>query len=214
MAHDSSHAEIERQLRQERVERFGRIRRLLRPLPRRANVARYPVLRHFSDAARRNPHLWSFQRKPVRTAIYVGALIAFLPIYGLQLLLGLGAAMLFRANLAIVCAFQLITNPVTAGPLYYLSYRIGHEILHTLELSDGQGPVGAGINALMVGGIVLGLVTAVTADLAYRFIMWEARQLRIRHQAARERAAAAAESVGIEAVTDEVAPASKSRQDR
>ena len=191
------HDEIERQHRAERAERFGRIRRLLRPLPRRTNLARYPVLRHFADAARKNPHLWSFQTDAVRRAIYVGAILAFLPIYGLQLFLGLGAAMLFRANLAIVCAFQLITNPLTAGPVYYVAYRIGSWLIQTLEFGHGREAMGTRFNALVLGGLVLGLTAAVIADLAHRFILWEAGQLKQRHAAARARAEAARADRGM-----------------
>src|SRR3546814_6139453 len=34
---------------------------LLRPLPRRANVSRYPVIKWFAGLARRLPFLWSFR---------------------------------------------------------------------------------------------------------------------------------------------------------
>ena len=191
MAPDDHHAEVERLHRAERAVRFGRLRRLLRPLPRRANLSRYPVLKHFAAVARRNPDLWSFQRLPVRKAIYTGAVIAFLPIYGLQLLVGLGAAILFRANLAVVCAFQLITNPLTAGPVYYAAYRVGIWLIHTFEVGHGREAMGTRFNALFLGGVILGLGVAVIADLAYRFAVWEARQLKERHAVARERAAVA-----------------------
>jgi hypothetical protein len=46
--------------------RLQRIRRLLKPLPRRANLSKYPVIRWFADAARRRPWLWSF--KPAHVA--------------------------------------------------------------------------------------------------------------------------------------------------
>lgn len=189
---EDDHAEVERQHRAERVARFGRLRRWLRPLPRRANLARYPVLRHFAAVAHRNPHLWSFQGPAVRKAIYVGAVIAFLPIYGLQFLVALGAAIVFRANLAVIIAFQLITNPLTAGPIYYAAYRIGIWLIHTVEMGHGREEMGTRFNALVLGGVILGLGVAVVADLTYRFLVWEAGQLRQRHSAARERAKAAA----------------------
>lgn len=185
MAPDDHHAEIERLHRAERVVRFGRLRRLLRPLPRRANLSRYPVLRHFAAVARRNPDLWSFQRLPVRKAIYAGAVIAFLPIYGLQLLVGLGAAILFRANLAVICALQFITNPLTAGPIYYAAYRVGIWLIRTVGAGHGREAMGTRFNALVLGGVILGLGVGVLVDLAYRLTVWEARQLKERHAAAR-----------------------------
>jgi hypothetical protein len=181
--------EDERRHRARRAVRFGRVKRWLRPLPRRANLSRYPVIRHFASVARANPHLWSFQEAPVRRAVYVGAVIAFLPIYGLQLAFALGAALLLRANLAVACAFQLITNPLTAGPVYYATYRIGIAVIRTLEIGEGRGLLGTRINALVLGGVLLGLAAGVVADLALRIARWEARRLRQRHARAREDAA-------------------------
>lgn len=183
--------EVERRHRAQRAARIGRLKRWLKPLPRRANLSRYPVLRHFAAAARRNPHLWSFRGVSVRRAIYAGAVIAFLPIYGLQLLFALGAAILLRANLAVTCAFQLITNPFTVGPVYYATYRIGVWVIRTLEVGEGRGAMGTRFNALVLGGVLLGLAVAVLADLGYRLAIWEARRLRERHAASRKGAAAA-----------------------
>lgn len=181
--------EAERRHRAQRAARIGRLKRWLKPLPRRANLSRYPVIRHFAAAARKNPYLWSFQGASVRRAIYAGSVIAFLPIYGLQLLFGLGAAILLRANLAVTCAFQLITNPLTAGPIYYATYRIGLWVIRTLEVGEGRGAMGTRFNALVLGGVLLGLAVALLADLGFRFAVWEARRLRERHAASRSVAA-------------------------
>lgn len=191
MAPEDDHAAVERQHRAERAGRFGRIRRILKPLPRRANLSRYPVLRHFAAIARRYPDLFSFQEMPIRKAIYTGAVISCLPIYGLQLLLGLGVAIIFRANLAVICAFQLITNPLTAGPIYYATYRIGISIIRTFEIGHGREAMGTRFNALVLGGVILGLALGVLGDLVYRFAAWEAQQFKHKHAAARERATAA-----------------------
>lgn len=181
--------ERERRHRAQRAARIGRLKRWLRPLPRRANLSRYPVIRHFADAARNNPHLWSFRVPSVRRAIYAGAVIGFLPIYGLQLLFALGVSILLRANLAVACAFQLITNPLTVGPIYYTTYRIGIWVIQTLEVGEGRGAMGTRFNALVLGGVLVGLGTAVVADLVLRMIVWEARRLRERHADSRTAAA-------------------------
>ena len=188
------HHEIERLYRAERAARFGRIKRWLKPLPRRSNLSRYPVIRHFADAARRSPDLWSFQRPAVRRAIYLGSIIAFLPAYGFHLLIALGAAILFRANLAISCALLFITNPLTAGPIYYGTYRIGIWWIHAFNLVDVDDAVRTPL-ALFIGGLILGIGVAILTDLFYQFAVWEAAQLRKRHAAARERAAAAKAAV-------------------
>ncbi|MEO1368099.1 MAG: DUF2062 domain-containing protein [Acidobacteriota bacterium] len=191
MAPEHDYAADERRHRAERAGRFGRLRRLLKPLPRRTNLSRYPVIRHFAAVARRYPDLWSFREGPIRKAIYAGAVIACLPIYGLQILLGLGVAIVLRANLAVMCAFQLITNPLTAGPIYYAAYRTGIWCIRTFEIGHGREAMGTRFNALVLGGVIIGLGLGLVGDLVYRFAVWEANQFKKRHAAARERAAAA-----------------------
>jgi uncharacterized protein (DUF2062 family) len=173
------------------------VRRLLRRLPHRTNVGRYPVVRWFADAARSRPYLWSLQAGEVRRALYVGAVIAFLPFYGLQLFLAFWAAVLLRANLTITCALQFATNPVTAAPVYLLAYKVGMSVIGALAVGEGLTPMGTRINALFIGGTALGLGCAVVLDLAYRLVLWEAAWLRRRHR--RAKAVLAAEELAAEA---------------
>ena len=181
--------ETERKHRAERAARLGRLKQWLRPLPRRSNLSRYPVIKYFADAARRNPQLWSFQRPAMRRAIYLGSIIAFLPVYGLHLLIALGLAILLRANLAVTSALLFITNPLTAGPIYYGAYRIGIWWLEVFHLIDGVDAVGTRLYALILGGLLLGLGVGLIVDLIYQIGAWEAGQLRRRHALAVERAA-------------------------
>lgn len=187
----SRHQQIfdqEERHRAQRVARLGRLRRWMRPLPRRSNLPRYPVIRWFAELARSQPHLWSFGRRPMRRAIYAGAVVAFLPVYGLQIFLAFWVAVILRANLAVTCGLQLVTNPLTAGPLYYLTYRVGIFLIRTFEFGEGQGALGTRFNALVLGGIVVGLAAAVAVDLVYRFALWEAARLRESHRTTREAA--------------------------
>lgn len=183
----------EREAERHRARRSARLslfRRIRRRLPHRANVDRYPVVRWFAGAARRRPYLWSFQAGEVRRAIYVGTVIAFLPVYGLQILLAFWAAVLLRANLPITCALQFLTNPVTAGPIYLLAYRLGMAIIGGLAVGEGLTPMGTRINALILGGVLLGLAAALLLDGLFRLAAWEARWLRERHRRAEEAVAA------------------------
>jgi hypothetical protein len=171
--------------RDERASRIGRVRRWLRRLPRRSNIASYPVLRWFAEAARARPYLWSFRTSSVRRAIYAGAVVAFLPFYGLQLLLAFLAALLLRANLAVACALQFLTNPLSAAPSYYLTYRVGMGIIRTLEIGEGTTAFGTRVNALLLGGLVVGLAAGFAGDLVLRFVVWEAQRLRTRAASSR-----------------------------
>lgn len=188
MSHHKKILALEESHRLERATRVRRTRRFLRLLPRRSNLHRYPLLRRFAAAARNRPYLWTFRVPSVRRALYVGSVLAFLPLYGLQLLIGFWAALVFRSHLGLTLALQFITNPFTAAPLYYLTYRIGLWIISTLGIGEGHPTVGTRFNALILGGVVVGLAVGLVLDLLLRFGIWEARVLRERHQRTRNQA--------------------------
>ncbi|PIQ38502.1 MAG: hypothetical protein COW59_01405, partial [Lysobacterales bacterium CG17_big_fil_post_rev_8_21_14_2_50_64_11] len=104
-------------------QRRGWLRKLLRPLPRRANVARYPVIKWFAVMARRLPFLWSFRRQHVLPALYLGCVLSLLPVYGIQFGLALVFALLVRGNVTVLMGLQLLTNPFTAVPAYLVTYK-------------------------------------------------------------------------------------------
>lgn len=169
------------------LARRRRLRRWLRPLPRRANVARYPVVKWFADAARRRPYLWSFKRKHVLVSLYAGAVLALMPVYGLQLLLGLALAVWLRGNLTVMVALQMVTNPLTLGPIYYATHALGAWLIGLTGYGEGAGALGTHVNALVVGGVVAGLGFALVLDLGWRLLAWEARRFRAQLAALHER---------------------------
>lgn len=116
--------------------RTRRLKRLLRYVPRRAVLHRYPLVGRFADQARRRAYLWSLKPRHVRPALYLGSILALLPAMGFQLPLALAIAMITRANLMIAGGLQLITNPLTAAPIYYSTYRMGRKVL---DLVSGAG---------------------------------------------------------------------------
>ena len=91
-------------IHQQWLRRRKRLRRVLRALPRRANIGRYPVIRRFADAAKARPYLWSFKREHLWPALYIGSVLAFMPTYGLQVFIAVLAAMVVRANLTVIVA--------------------------------------------------------------------------------------------------------------
>lgn len=86
---------------------------------------KYPVLKWFSETARKRSYLWSMKRTDVVVAIYAGCIISMLPIYGIQVGLAFLFALLLRCNLMVIVAMQFITNPFTAGPIYFVACYIG-----------------------------------------------------------------------------------------
>lgn len=185
----------EHRLFHKRRERIARVKRILRWMPRRANVHRYPVLKWFAVAARKRSYLWSFRIKNVVPAIYAGCILSILPLYGVQLFLAVILAFALRANLPLLATLQFITNPVTALPVYFASFRIGRIVLNMFGISTPQlniqemqvlveavkaGEFGINIQYLltifgmtMLGGLILGIFLATIASTLYQLAAHE-----------------------------------------
>ncbi len=125
----------EESLRALQRERAARVKRILRWLPRRATMHRYPVLKWFAKSARQRPYLWSFRSSSVVPALYAGCILSLLPLYGVQLALSVMLAFLLRANLPVLVGLQAITNPFSAVPIYYAAYQIGRIFLKLFGIS-------------------------------------------------------------------------------
>ncbi len=97
----------------------------MRPLPRRSNIHKYPILKWFSETAYKRSYLWSFRGRNIVPALFWGVWIAMLPVVGLQMLVVFFLAMVVRANLPIIIALQWISNPFSMGPIYFADYQIG-----------------------------------------------------------------------------------------
>ena len=162
-------------------QRRRRIRTWLKPLPRRATIHRYPILKRFAAFARRRPYLWSFKDAPVVRAIYLGSLLAYLPTYGAQIVIAFIAAWFGRANLTLMIGLQMITNPLTVGPIYLAAYGLGSGMARLLQLPP-RHPVLDGALALILGGLVLGLLTALLLHGLWVLGRYEARRFRHRRQ--------------------------------
>lgn len=174
-------------------ESIFRARAWLRFMPRRAVLHRYPVVGRFASLARSRAYLWSFRTPQLRPAFYLGAILAFWPVMGIQLPLALALCVLLRANFMVAAALQVITNPLTAAPIYYGTYRLGKAVLdwlgrqgasamipqEALDAADtGALPPAAhdlvwaasassAFGALIIGGTLAGLVLGAILDAAY-----------------------------------------------
>ncbi len=194
-----------------RKEHFARIRRakwFLRFMPRRARFHRYPLIGRFAEMARKRDYLWSFRTESVRPALYVGAIVAMLPLLGVQIAVAFVLALLFRANVMILVGLQFITTPLTAPPLYYGTYHVGLIVMETVgfdthphvvqndealieeleSIDDSLGRPertwserwGMTLFALALGGIIVGSVVGVVLDLVWRFASGQADARRLR----------------------------------
>ena len=169
--------------------RFRRIRRLkkwMRPLPRRSNIHRYPVLKWFAKTAYDRSYLWSFKGNAMVQALFWGIWIAMLPIVGIQMLVVFFLALIVRANLPLIVALQWISNPLTMAPIYFADYEIGLLILELLGVDYGRNKLltaefdWSGMEfadlwelvdtfpPMMVGGSVVGISLGVLAVFLYK----------------------------------------------
>ena len=62
--------------------------------------------------------------------VFIGALIAFTPTLGLQIVIYIPVAALLRANKISGIPILFISNPFTAVPLYYTTWKVGAAVLH------------------------------------------------------------------------------------
>lgn len=149
-----------------RARHFRRLRRFMRHLPRRTNVSRYPGLKRFSGRIKGLPYLWVYKGPPLVRALYLGSVITLLPLFGAQIVTGLGAALLFRANLPVIIALAFVSNPLTAAPIFFATYKTGKAILGITGAS-GWGTAASLVPALSLGGIVCGVAMGAGLHLAF-----------------------------------------------
>lgn len=173
----------EARLKEARFSRIRRLKRILRPLPRRATLHKYPILNIFTVAARKRAYLWSFRSSEVVPALYAGCILTFMPLYGMQIPLAFCAAIIFRANLPILAGLQLISNPLTLPFIYWMAYQTGDFFLSIFGGSDPALEVSSSIeqsnlllksirnmSAMVGGGMIIGYFTGFISSIVYRIM--------------------------------------------
>jgi uncharacterized protein len=176
--------------------RIRLIKKLLRPLPRKSNIHRYPILKWFAETARKRSYLWSFRVPEVVPALYAGSIITFMPLQGIQMPLALGAALLLRANLPILVALQFASNAFTLVPLYFADYYVGDYVLSFFDTFGAEVAteevaeiaqetnwrdmlsVKKGLHialSSMIGGAIIGYCVGLILSLGYRYLAWRGR---------------------------------------
>lgn len=195
----------EDRLRRQRHARIARVKKILRVLPRRSNVHRYPGLKWFARAARERLYLWSFRVNRVVPALYAGCILGLQPLYGVQIPLSVLVAFWLRANLPVLVGLQFLSNPFTVVPLYYAVYQIGKASLNLIGIEtpaltlqgmrtfldifvSGQLLLNLGYlltiwSVTALGGLIFGSFLATMASIFYKFA---AREVDISYHRLRE----------------------------
>jgi uncharacterized protein (DUF2062 family) len=157
-------------------------------LPSRSSIRRNRFIgkwgRQFLD---KYPELWSFAYGPMRSSYYAGWILTFMPVMGLQITLAIILAIFLRANVMILVALQMLSNPFTIGFLWTFEYHIGKFILsflphqqstlievtlaETVQKSfTGHSFVKATL-AICLGGLVLGILCGKLSCLLHQYIL-------------------------------------------
>lgn len=142
--------------------RVRRVKKLLRLLPQKTRLERYPIIGRFAATARKSTFLWSFRTQEVFPAFLMGWIVCLTPLLGCHFLIALGCAFLFHANLLILAALQLVTTPLTIPVLWPLIYGVGKVIVQIFTGSrPAMTPIADG-SLLLSGKNVLRLAGTMT----------------------------------------------------
>ena len=117
-------------------------------------------------------------------AFAVGLFVAFLPI-PFQMVVSAAIAILVRVNLPISVLLVWITNPLTMGPIFYASYRVGLRVLDMpkvgfrfdLSLSWFTQDMLPIWKPLLTGSLILGTLAALIGYITIR-LLWRLHILR------------------------------------
>ena len=156
---------------------------LKRILPKEHDLRREGYLRLFGERLR-HPDLWHLSRNSVAGAVSVGLFCAFLPVPA-QMLLAAGAAILLGCNLPIAVVSVWITNPLTMPPVFFAAYKLGAWLLNRapravefeMSLDWFLNKLGLIWEPLLLGGILLGLLSAGVGHLLVR-LLWRLHVIR------------------------------------
>ena len=162
-----------------------------RVLPDFAKVLKHPSL-GWAQPLVRDPNLLHLNRESVSLAFFIGIFSAFMPLPG-QTFFAVALAFWWHANLPISIITVWITNPLTMGPIFFLTHRLGSFIL-------GSDPVDFSISLtwewfsnvgdqillpLFAGSLVAGLLLATCGYFCINYLWrwkvirnWERRKKR------------------------------------
>ena len=129
----------------------------------------------------------------IARGLAAGVFAGCFPLFGLQTLMGIALAAIFRGNKLVAAAGTWISNPLTYVPLYAFNFHIGRQILGLeLEITEGlslnswdafMDTSGDFIASLFVGSLVVG---AIASLCSYGIGLWLVRHLRrlrqVRHR--------------------------------
>jgi uncharacterized protein len=143
-SHDPHHPDEHPTRRAERWARIRRVKQMLKFMPRRAVLHKYPIVGRFAEMARKRAYLWSLKPESMRPALYAGSILSLMPVMGAQIPIALVLSVLLRANFMVLGGLQFITNPFTAAPIYLATHQLGSYVIQ--HVGFGEAPTSANPN--------------------------------------------------------------------
>lgn len=110
------------------------------------------------------------------------------PLFGFQIVIGVGVATVLRGNRIMAAAATWISNPFTYVPIFAFNFQVGHWLLgggpiqafQDLDTLRGWQDMGTDVSIrLMLGSTVVGLVTGL---VSYYISLPLIRRIRVRRQ--------------------------------
>ncbi|MDR1173609.1 MAG: DUF2062 domain-containing protein [Puniceicoccales bacterium] len=125
-----------------KFKRIRFVKKFLRRMPRKSSIHKYPVLNKFAHAARKRSYLWSFRVSEVVPAFYIGWIITLTPLpYVVHLIVAFFAALMCRANVAIMMFLPILSNIATFLFFWAVTYKVGAYVVHWLGAGTEMLPM-------------------------------------------------------------------------
>jgi uncharacterized protein (DUF2062 family) len=172
-----------------RQRRLRRMKWFMRHLPRRSQLAKIPIVGRLMGHARQAKFLWSFHMEEIAPAFLVGWVITLSPFFGLHTLLVVLCVFLFRANIIIPLALQLVSTPLTLPILWPVLHAVGKFCVHHLSrgpavaaslayhpIVDAGQVFARGVALIALGGILVGFACTFVSIAVYAIFFrssWE-----------------------------------------
>lgn len=180
---------------EKRFKRIKRLKKILRNIPRKTSMHKYPFLRRFADVARNRAYLWSFRVVDVVPSLYVGCVLTLTPIPSfLQVIIAFLLALVIRSNAMILMGLQLLSNPITFLFLWSITYKTGAIAVsllggHAMQsiisetYAAGLGHIGnygrvfvRWLATIMFGAMILGTICGFILSTIYKLMAKRAKR--------------------------------------
>ena len=171
-----------------KTKRFRLLKKFLRYLPSKTSLGKTFIFKRWGKSLlNKYPYLWSFSYSSMKSAYYAGWILTFLPVMGIQIPLAILLALIFKGNIMVLIAIQMISNPLTVGFLWTFEYHLGKFLLSFLPIQyqlltqssaiESLQHVTKGVTfikatlAICLGGVICGLVCAKISCILHKYVL-------------------------------------------